>query len=92
MGTDRHGKFNYHGVWMQQIAPMPVHLIFDESFRASGCIGGSFCCWDVVHGNHYNWSEDNPREVEKRAGSRRQAPSASWRLSSAIPPTCLKRP
>jgi succinate dehydrogenase/fumarate reductase flavoprotein subunit len=50
---------------MQQIAPMPVHLIFDESFRASGCIGDSFCCWDVVHGNQYNWSRDNLREVEK---------------------------
>ena len=44
MGTDRHGKFNYHGMWMQQIAPIPVHLVFDDSFRASGCIGDSFCC------------------------------------------------
>ena len=65
MGTDRHGKFSYHGMWMQQIAPVPVHLIFDESFRTSGCIGNSFCCWDVVHGNQYDWSDDNLREVEK---------------------------
>lgn len=65
MGADRHGKVNYHGMWMQQIAPVPVHLIFDETFRKAGSIGESFSCWDVSHGNKYNWSNDNLREIEK---------------------------
>ncbi len=65
MAIDRHGKVNYHGMWMQQVAPVPIHWIFDESVRKSGCIGESFCCWDVSHGNLYDWSEDNLREVEK---------------------------
>ncbi len=65
MGMDRHGKVKYHSMWMQQIAPTPVHMIFDEDFRKAGCIGESFACWDVSHGNLYNWSADNLREVEK---------------------------
>jgi len=65
MGADRHGKISYHGTWMQQPAPIPIHLIFDEKFRKAGSIGESFACWDVSHGNLYDWSEDNLREVEK---------------------------
>jgi succinate dehydrogenase/fumarate reductase flavoprotein subunit len=65
MGADRHGKINYHGTWMQQPAPVPIHLIFDENFREAGSIGESFACWDVSHGDLYDWSEDNLREVEK---------------------------
>jgi succinate dehydrogenase/fumarate reductase flavoprotein subunit len=65
MGADRHGKINYHGMWMQQPAPVPIHLVFDESFRKAGSIGESFACWDVSHGNLYDWSEDNLREVAK---------------------------
>jgi len=65
MGIDRHGKVNYHGMWMQQVAPVPIHWIFDENVRKAGSIGESFCCWDVTHDNLYNWSPDNSREVEK---------------------------
>lgn len=65
MGADRHGKVNYHGMWMQQPAPVPMYLVFDENFRKAGSIGESFSCWDVSHGNVYNWSDDNIREVEK---------------------------
>jgi succinate dehydrogenase/fumarate reductase flavoprotein subunit len=65
MGADRHGKINYHGAWMQQPAPVPIYMIFDENFRKAGSIGESFACWDVSHGNVYNWSDDNLREVDK---------------------------
>jgi hypothetical protein len=67
MGADRHGKVNYHGMWMQQPAPAPapMYLVFDEDFRNAGSIGESFACWDVSHGNLYNWSQDNLREIEK---------------------------
>ena len=64
MGADRHGKIRYHGV-DAAAAPVPIHLIFDEKFRKAGSIGESFACWDVSHGNLYDWSEDNLREVEK---------------------------
>jgi succinate dehydrogenase/fumarate reductase flavoprotein subunit len=65
MGADRHGKVKYHGMWMQQPAPAPIYLVFDENFRKAGSIGESFACWDVSHGNLYNWSQDNLREIEK---------------------------
>jgi succinate dehydrogenase/fumarate reductase flavoprotein subunit len=65
MGADRHGKTNVHGVWMQQLTPVPVYMIFDETFRKAGSIGESFACWDVTHGNQYAWSADNIREVDK---------------------------
>ena len=53
---------------MQQPAPVPIYLIFDEKFCKTGSIGELFACWDVSHGNLYDWSEDNLREVEKRLG------------------------
>jgi len=65
MGADRHGKTKVHGVWMQQLTPVPVYMIFDETFRKAGSIGESFACWDVTHGNRYDWSADNLREVDK---------------------------
>jgi succinate dehydrogenase/fumarate reductase flavoprotein subunit len=65
MGADRHGKTKVHGVWMQQLTPVPVYMIFDETFRKAGSIGESFACWDVTHGNRYAWSADNIREVDK---------------------------
>jgi succinate dehydrogenase/fumarate reductase flavoprotein subunit len=65
MGADRHGKVKLHGMWRQQPAPVPIYLIFDETFRKAGSIGESFACWDVSHGNVYDWSADNMREVEK---------------------------
>lgn len=65
MGADRHGKTKVHGAWMQQLTPVPVDMIFDEAFRKAGSIGESFACWDVTHGNRYDWSADNLREVDK---------------------------
>ena len=62
---DFHGKVNRHGVWMQQTLPTPIHMIFDETYRLSGPIGKATTDWDVVHGNRYNWSDDNLREVDK---------------------------
>jgi succinate dehydrogenase/fumarate reductase flavoprotein subunit len=75
--SDRHGKVNFHGEWMQQPAPTPIHMIFDETFRKSGPIGkGWNLSWDYFHGNHYNWSDDNSREIEngwiKRAATVRE--------------------
>jgi len=65
MGADRHGKIKRHGLWMQQPAPVPIHMVFDEKFRKAGPIGESTACWDVSHGNRYDWSRNNLREVEK---------------------------
>jgi succinate dehydrogenase/fumarate reductase flavoprotein subunit len=62
---DFHGKVERHGVWMQQTLPTPIHMIFDETYRLSGHIGKATADWDVVHGNHYDWSDDNLREVKK---------------------------
>jgi len=64
--SDRHGKVKFHGDWMQQPAPIPIHMIFDETFRKAGPIGkGWNFSWDYLHGNRYDWSDDNSREVEK---------------------------
>lgn len=75
--SDRHGKVKFHGDWFQQPAPAPIHMIFDETFRKSGPIGKGFnFSWDYFHGNHYDWSDDNSREIAngwiKKAGSMRE--------------------
>jgi len=62
---DRHGKVKRHGVWMQQTLPLPIHMIFDETYRKAGHIGKAAADWDVSNENHYDWSDDNLREVEK---------------------------
>jgi FAD binding domain len=62
---DLHGKVKRHGVWAQQVLPVPIHMVFDDTYRKSGHIGKATADWDVVHGNHYDWSDDNLREVEK---------------------------
>ncbi len=62
---DRHGKVLRNGVWVQQPIPAPVHMIFDETMRAFGPVGSAHADWDVSHGNRYDWSKDNLREVEK---------------------------
>jgi succinate dehydrogenase/fumarate reductase flavoprotein subunit len=62
---DLHGKVKRHGYWGQQVLPIPIYMIFDEDFRKSGHIGRATADWDVSHGNLYNWSDDNLREVEK---------------------------
>ena len=58
-------RSNIMVLWIQQPAPMPIYLIFDENVRKSGSLGKSYACWDVSHGNLYNWSDDNLREVAK---------------------------
>jgi hypothetical protein len=40
-------------------------MIFDENYRKSGPIGKAGADWDVSHGNFYDWSDDNLREVAK---------------------------
>lgn len=69
IGSDRHGKINFHGLWMQALAPVPIHMIFDETLRKAHSLGGlgkgMDFGWDAFHGNRYAWSDDNLREVEK---------------------------
>ena len=62
---DAHGKVKRHGAWMQQVAPVPIHMIFDANFQRSGPIGKATADWDVSHGDHYHWSQDNLPEVQK---------------------------
>lgn len=64
-GGDAHGKVKRHGQWGQQYLPLPIHMIFDETYRKSGHIGKAGADWDVSHANRYDWSDDNLREVEK---------------------------
>jgi succinate dehydrogenase/fumarate reductase flavoprotein subunit len=85
MGSDRHGKVRYHGAWMQQPAPVPIHLIFDETVRKGGSLGKSDACWDASHGNLYNWSDDNGREVEKGWIKKAETPSELARLIKVSP-------
>lgn len=65
MGADRHGKVKLHGQWTQQPAPAPIYLIFDENVRKGGSLGHSDACWDASHGNRYEWSADNSREIAR---------------------------
>jgi succinate dehydrogenase/fumarate reductase flavoprotein subunit len=89
MGADRHGKIDYHGAWMQQPAPAPIFLVFDETFRKAGSIGESFACWDVSHGNRYDWSADNLREIDK-GWIRRAASIHELATLIGVPPDTLE--
>lgn len=62
---DLHGKVKRHGAWGQQVLPVPIQMIFDETYRKSGHIGRATADWDTSHGKLYDWSDDNLREVEK---------------------------
>uniref|UniRef100_UPI0035CBABB8 FAD-dependent oxidoreductase n=1 Tax=uncultured Sphingomonas sp. TaxID=158754 RepID=UPI0035CBABB8 len=62
---DAHGKVKRHGHWGRQAMPLPIHMIFDEIYRKHGPIGKAGADWDVSHGNLYDWSDDNLREVGK---------------------------
>lgn len=62
---DAHGKVKRHGQWGQQTLPLPIYMIFDEAYRTAGHIGKAGADWDVSHGNRYDWSDDNLREVAK---------------------------
>ncbi|MXN17969.1 FAD-dependent oxidoreductase [Pseudooceanicola sp. GBMRC 2024] len=63
--SDRHGKVLRHGMWKQQDLPMPMYMIFDESFRTAGSLGHTTDSWEHLTGTRYQWSEDNSAEVEK---------------------------
>ena len=86
---DLHGKVKRHGEWGQQVLPVPIWMIFDETFRKSGHIGKATADWDVVHGNLYDWSDDNLREVAK--GWVKTADSlAALAALIAVPPVALQ--
>ena len=46
-----------------------MYLIFDETVRQAGGVCGRAAGfafgWDVIHGDCYQWSADNSREIEK---------------------------
>jgi len=86
--SDLHGKVKRHGEWGQQVLPVPIYLIFDETFRKSGHIGKATTDWDVVHGNLYDWSDDNLREVAKGWIKTADSLDALAKLI-AVPPAAL---
>ena len=65
----KHGKVLRNGRFVQYPCPMPIYMVFDETVRQSGGICGKASGftfgWDVIHGDCYQWSADNTREVEK---------------------------
>lgn len=89
-GGDAHGKVKRHGQWGQQVLPLPVHMIFDEAYRVTGPIGNAGADWDVSHGNHYNWSDDNLREVDKGWIKRADTISALAELIDRAPDVLQK--
>ena len=74
---EKHGKRLSHGRYVQNAAPVPIYLIFDETVRSAGAVCGEPAgwnwSWEVIYGNLYQWSGDNRREIEK--GWIRQAPT-----------------
>ena len=62
----RHGKANFHGAWIPQPMPLPIHAIFDETARLRGPIhpGMVGFGWRGVV-EFYSWSNDNSVEIEK---------------------------
>lgn len=63
--SDRHGKINYHGQWIQQQFPNRIYLIFDENFRRAGSLGQTTSSWEHHNDNNYMWSDDNTEEIRK---------------------------
>ena len=65
----KHGKVLRNGRFVQYPCPMPIYMVFDEAVRIAGGICGKAAGftfgWDVIHGDCYQWSADNSREVEK---------------------------
>jgi len=61
-----HVKKKIHGEWMDAPYPecLPVHLIFDETFRKAGRIIAYRWGWCFVV-EEYHWSEDNSEEIKK---------------------------
>ena len=64
--STKHGKIPFHGIYIPVPAPLPVHLVFDETMRKSGPLYPPdyfFCWWSQIE--KYNWSKDNSAEIEK---------------------------
>ncbi len=65
----QHGKIFMKGRYIQSPAPVPIHLVFDETVRQAGGLCGKAAgwtwSWEVLHGNLYNWSKDNTEEIRK---------------------------
>ncbi len=65
----KHGKVLRNGRYVQYPCPMPMYMIFDETVRKAGGLCGKAAGfafgWDVIHGDCYQWSSDNSREIEK---------------------------
>ncbi len=65
----KHGKVLRNGRFVQYPCPTPIYMIFDETVRRAGGICGKAAGftfgWDVIHGDCYEWSSDNSREIEK---------------------------
>ncbi len=74
---EKHGKIFLHGRYVQNLTPVPVYLIFDETVRKAGPLCGKAAgwkwSWDVIHGDIYHWSDDNSEEIKK--GWIKQAPT-----------------
>jgi succinate dehydrogenase/fumarate reductase flavoprotein subunit len=68
MAMTSHGKIRLNGRWVQTPCPLPVHAVFDETFRKGGGIGGKASGWtmgwDYMHGAN-DWSNDNSAEIAK---------------------------
>jgi len=68
LGMASHGKIRRNGRWVQMPCPLPIYMVFDETFRKAGGIGGKpsgwTMGWDFTYGL-YDWSDDNSREIDK---------------------------
>jgi len=65
----KHGKILRNGRYVQYPCPVPMFIVFDDLARRAGGLcslaSGFRYGWDVIHGDPYQWSADNMREVEK---------------------------
>ena len=65
----KHGKVLRNGRYVQYPCPLPIYMVFDETVRRAGGICGKAAGftfgWDVIHGDLYQWSADNSREIDK---------------------------
>jgi len=61
----RHGKIPFHGIFIPDFMPLPIHGIFDEKVRLAGPLyAAQHFSWNFqVEG--YQWSRDNSKEVDK---------------------------
>jgi succinate dehydrogenase/fumarate reductase flavoprotein subunit len=66
--VEKHGKIYSKGRWLQNPAPVPIYVVFDETTRKAGGICGAAAgytwSWDVIY-DTYKWSNDNIAEINK---------------------------